>query len=138
MTGNDEVQPVVLSPQHTDLVPAEKFNNPTYGELSWHTLFSQGSTPTKDLTGGVAVCPPNTGHLCVHHHPQAEIYYILEGEGTVMVGGAEHVVTKGSAVYIPGGIEHGVKNESNAEFKWFYVFPTSDFKDITYTFTGGD
>jgi quercetin dioxygenase-like cupin family protein len=91
------------------------------------------------MTAGVGVCPPKTGRLCLHHHPQAEIYYILEGRATVTVGGVKHHVQKGSSVYIPGGTEHGVVNEDpDQEFKWFYVFPTASFDDVVYTFVGGD
>lgn len=45
-----------------------------------------------------------------HYHRRAtELYYVLDGEGTVLLDGVEHPVHKGSLVYIPPGIVHGAK-----------------------------
>jgi len=42
-----------------------------------------------------------------HFHKIAtEIYYVLEGEGTVTLDGVEHPVRKGSIVQIPPGVVH--------------------------------
>jgi mannose-6-phosphate isomerase-like protein (cupin superfamily) len=44
----------------------------------------------------------------LHYHKVAtELYYVLEGEGTVSVDGEEHEVRKGSLVHIPPGVVHG-------------------------------
>jgi len=46
----------------------------------------------------------------LHYHKVAtELYYVLEGEGTVLLDGAEHPVRKGSMVHIPPGVVHGAK-----------------------------
>ena len=45
-----------------------------------------------------------------HYHKRStELYYVLEGEGTVTLDGVEHPVRKGSAVLIPPGVVHGAK-----------------------------
>jgi quercetin dioxygenase-like cupin family protein len=45
-----------------------------------------------------------------HYHKQAtELYYVLEGEGTVILDGHEHPVCKGSLVHIPAGVIHGAR-----------------------------
>lgn len=45
-----------------------------------------------------------------HYHKRAtELYYVLEGEGTVTLDGQEHAVRKGSLVHIPPGVVHGAK-----------------------------
>ena len=38
-----------------------------------------------------------------------ELYYVLEGEGTVSLDEVEHEVRKGSIVHIPPGVVHGAK-----------------------------
>lgn len=44
----------------------------------------------------------------LHYHKVAtELYYVLEGEGTVSLDGEEHAVRKGSLVHIPPGVVHG-------------------------------
>ncbi len=107
------------------------------GQLQWRTLFSRGHTPTHEMSAGVAVCPPKSGWLCNHHHPDPEIYYVLEGRATVNVGGVAHQLTAGGSIYIPGGVEHGVVNDDpDKPFKWFYVFPTASWDDVKYTFLG--
>ena len=45
-----------------------------------------------------------------HYHKRStELYYVLEGEGTVLLDGTEHHVQKGSLVHIPPGVVHGAR-----------------------------
>ena len=45
-----------------------------------------------------------------HYHKRStELYYVLDGEGSVSLDGIEHPVTKGSLVHIPPGVVHGAK-----------------------------
>ncbi|KAJ5172135.1 Cupin 2 conserved barrel [Penicillium capsulatum] len=132
--ANSTSKLVILPPSYTTTTTPESFPTPANGNLSWHTLFSQPQTPTSDLSAGVAVCPPKTGHLCAHRHRQAEIYYILEGEGEVTIDGVTSRVSKDSTVFIPSDAEHGIVNVGPGNLRWFYVFPTSAFSDVVYRF----
>ncbi len=43
-----------------------------------------------------------------HYHLRStELYYVLDGQGKVLLDGVEHPVTKGSLVHIPPGVVHG-------------------------------
>ena len=45
-----------------------------------------------------------------HYHKLAtELYYVLEGEGTVLLDGKREPVKKGSLVHIPPGVVHGAE-----------------------------
>ncbi len=45
-----------------------------------------------------------------HFHKRAtELYYVLEGEGAVVLDGVAHPVRKGSLVHIPPGVVHGAR-----------------------------
>lgn len=45
-----------------------------------------------------------------HYHRRAtELYYVLDGEGTVTLDGVAHPVRKGSIVHIPPGVVHGAR-----------------------------
>ncbi|HVU86605.1 MAG TPA: cupin domain-containing protein [Pirellulales bacterium] len=44
-----------------------------------------------------------------YHRVATELYYVLDGEGTVRLDGVEHPVRKGSLVHIPPGVVHGAK-----------------------------
>ena len=46
----------------------------------------------------------------LHYHQRAtELYYVLDGEGSVYHDGEEHPVRRGSVVHIPPGVVHGAK-----------------------------
>jgi mannose-6-phosphate isomerase-like protein (cupin superfamily) len=45
-----------------------------------------------------------------HYHKRStEIYYVLDGSGSVVLDGVEHPVSKGSLVHIPPGVIHGAR-----------------------------
>jgi mannose-6-phosphate isomerase-like protein (cupin superfamily) len=44
----------------------------------------------------------------LHFHKRStELYYVLDGEGSVVLDGVEHSVIKGSLIHIPPGVVHG-------------------------------
>lgn len=46
----------------------------------------------------------------LHFHKRStELYYVLDGEGSVILDGEEHAVFKGSLVQIPPGVVHGAR-----------------------------
>ena len=46
-----------------------------------------------------------------YHKIGTELYYVLEGEGSVVLDGEPFPVTKGSVVHIPPGVVHGAKGK---------------------------
>ena len=46
-----------------------------------------------------------------HVDPYEEIYYVLEGEGIMMVGGEKKRVKPGDATWIPCGAIHSMEND---------------------------
>src|SRR5688500_11786517 len=47
------------------------------------------------------------------HANAAKVYYVLEGEGTFLVGTEERTLGPGSAVLAPAGEPHGVSNSTD-------------------------
>ena len=48
----------------------------------------------------------------LHYHKRStELYYVLEGGGTVVLDGVEQPVSKGSLVHIPPGVIHGARGK---------------------------
>lgn len=46
----------------------------------------------------------------LHYHKRStELYYVLEGCGTIILDGIEHAVSRGSLVHIPPGVVHGAR-----------------------------
>jgi mannose-6-phosphate isomerase-like protein (cupin superfamily) len=125
-------EPLVL--QESD-VPLEEWADPVRGEVGFRTLFGGGTTPTDSLTAGVTELRPG-GWLGHHRHEPSELYYVVSGEGTVVLDGTEHVVGPGSAVFIPGDCEHGIRNTGSTPLRFFYAFAVGSFTDIEYRFSG--
>ncbi len=45
-----------------------------------------------------------------HYHKRStELYYVLEGRGSIFLDGVEHPVSKGSLVHIPPRVVHGAR-----------------------------
>ncbi len=128
---SQSVQGVITSAEER---PREGWDDPARGRVAWYTLFSSDITPTDSMAAGVAEIAPGDGALRPHSHAEAEIYYILEGTGILWLDGRETVVKAGTAVFIPGHAEHGLRNEAGSILKLFYVFPTGRFSDVVYRF----
>lgn len=110
------------------------WDDPVKGRVGWRTLFSGDQTPTDALTAGVAELEPG-GWLGLHRHIPAEIYYVLEGSGMVTLDGVEHAVRAGSAVFIPGDCEHGIRNSGALLLRFLYAFPVDSFGEVEYRFS---
>ena len=127
-------EPIVL--QESD-VPLEEWADPVRGEVGFRTLFGGaggGATATDSLTAGLTELGPG-GWLGLHRHEPSEVYYVVAGEGTVVLDGAECTVGAGSAVFIPGDVEHGIRNTGEDTLRFFYAFAVSSFEDIEYRFS---
>ena len=108
---------------------------PVPGKVRWRTLLSGDRTPTDSLTLGVAELAPGEAEgFRVHRHAQAEVYYVLSGEGVVVIDGSEHRVRAGSAVYVPGGAAHGAFNTGDRVLRILYVFAADSFAEVEYEF----
>ena len=40
-------------------------------------------------------------------HTEDEVYYVVSGRGTILVGSENRAVTAGSVVFVSAGVEHG-------------------------------
>ena len=46
-----------------------------------------------------------------YHRRGTELYYVLDGEGSILLDGREHPLRKGSMVHIAPGVLHGAKGK---------------------------
>ncbi len=126
-------RPIVL---HQDDCAVEGWSDASRRLVRWRTLFSAGRTPTASLTLGVAELPPGQdGPLVLHRHEPVELYYVLAGEGQVWIGDEAHPVRPGSAVFVPGGVEHGARNTGSETLRILYVFAADSFEEVEYRFS---
>ena len=130
------------NPVHVTPVVVEELDAPVEGRsdleessVTWRTLLSGDRTPTESLTLGVAdVEPIGATEPRVHHHAQAEVYYVLSGEGIVRVGDRDHPLRTGTTVFIPGNVEHGAIATGTETLRILYVFAADSFSEVEYVF----
>lgn len=112
--------------------PEEGWDDPARGTLRWKTLLSADVTASDSMVCGIAIMQAGD-HFALHRHAQPEVYFGLEGEGTVMIDGQPHRLAPGIALFIPGNAVHGVP-EVTAPLRWFYTFACDSFDQIQYEF----
>lgn len=69
-------------------------------------LIEQQNSPSRRLSCGHTTIYPTgttTGHS---HDDMEEIYYVLSGEGMMLVGDDEYPIKQGDALYVPPGEFH--------------------------------
>jgi mannose-6-phosphate isomerase-like protein (cupin superfamily) len=79
---------------------AEQQTHPTVDGSAIRSLFNTNNSPVKSLSVAEASLPPNSGALLHHHVLTTEIYFVLEGSGSVEVAGQSKSVKVGDAVLI--------------------------------------
>lgn len=120
---------------HDRGAPDEGWDEPGgRGVVGWQTLLSGDRTPTDGLTAGIAVLEPG-GHLALHRHDPAELYFLLDGTATVTIDGVDTLVENGACVFIPGSAEHGIRNSGEGRVRFLYAFAADSFSDIEYRFS---
>ncbi len=73
---------------------------------------------------GTQQVPIRTGILAHQHHEADEVLFVLEGTGFGMLGDARMPIEKGSAIYVPNGVWHGVENpDSELSLLWVVAPP---------------
>ena len=76
----------------------------------------------EDLKLGLVSVRPHE-ELPVHTHAtEDQLYYVLEGEGTILLGGEELPLRPGIAVAIPPGLSHGVRYPTDRPLRYLDFF----------------
>jgi quercetin dioxygenase-like cupin family protein len=85
--------------------------------------FSLGATPAvgcASVTQFVGYIPP--GRAPDHFHRYDEVIYILEGRGTLHIGGEESPLHPGACVHLPARLVHSLANDGDGEMTLLGVF----------------
>jgi len=115
-------------------LPVEGGTDPTYGEVTWRTLFCADRTATGEFVLGIATFGPGE-RLHPHRHEPAEFYYCTAGGGEITINGIVHAVHSGIAIYLPANAEHSVEAGPQG-LSFLYGFAEARFADIEYRFSG--
>jgi mannose-6-phosphate isomerase-like protein (cupin superfamily) len=79
------------------------------GSRIWE-LFHPDSSPVIDLSVAEALVEPGHETLTHIHHASQEVYFVLEGEGMMLLGKDTLSVSPGDAILIPPGRPHNIRN----------------------------
>jgi mannose-6-phosphate isomerase-like protein (cupin superfamily) len=91
------------------------------------------SRGSHNMALGTQQVPIRTG-IQVHQHQEAdEVLFVLEGTGFGILGDARMTVEKGSAIYIPKGVWHGVENP-DSELLLLWVVATDQRRRASRSF----
>ncbi len=67
-------------------------------------------------------CYQPMGYVGLHTHKiQEQVYHLLDGEGTMEIGGKRQVVRKHDVIYIPPGVEHAIFNSGLTDLTFIVV-----------------
>jgi quercetin dioxygenase-like cupin family protein len=73
---------------------------------------------------------PNTKGIGAHSHDDGnEIFYVLEGTMSFLVGEKWQEAEKGSFIYVPAGIQHDFENRSNKKAVVLNIFAPGTFEE---------
>jgi len=68
------------------------------------------------------------------HNISDEVYYVLSGEGKVRLDNLTSPIKKGSVIYVPIGVKHGLENTSEEELR-VLCFSTPEYKEGDFILT---
>lgn len=95
----------------------------TTGDRRFRVLFGPGRGCAV-ATQFVGEIPP--GRAPEHSHPYDEMVLILQGEGVVHVGGADHALAPGTCTHLPPGQLHCLENTGTGTLRVLGVFHPAD------------
>lgn len=81
----------------------------TYTKLKTALLIGEINSGSKDISIQISHIEP-TGEQEIHTHSQCQCYYILAGEGKMIIDNETRNVKLGDAVFIPANSLHGIQN----------------------------
>ncbi|MBS7639646.1 MAG: cupin domain-containing protein [Candidatus Bathyarchaeia archaeon] len=93
------------------------------GNASIKRIVEQKTVGSKRFTGfGILEIPPKGGIFPPHTHPdREEIYYVMSGSGTILVGDKEFPAKPGLTLYVSGEDPHGLRNDGDEPFIVLFV-----------------
>jgi mannose-6-phosphate isomerase-like protein (cupin superfamily) len=71
---------------------------------------------------------PHTAGPGAHQHPEDDVFYVVEGTITMVVGDRRFDAAKGSFVLVPGGTLHDFENRTDARAGFLNVSSPGEFE----------
>jgi mannose-6-phosphate isomerase-like protein (cupin superfamily) len=81
------------------------------------SLLDRTNAPVRLQSLAEATVPAGTATRRHHHRESEEIYYLLEGRGTMELDGRTAPVGPGDAILIPPGARHQITADTDADIR---------------------
>jgi mannose-6-phosphate isomerase-like protein (cupin superfamily) len=98
-----------------------------------HLLVSEKTCGSKNLTTTIVEMQPG-GIQKMHSHGPEQMYYVLEGEGVIIVGNETEIVGAGDCIFIPSNAPHGLENKGMFLLRYFSAASPSFGREETERF----
>jgi quercetin dioxygenase-like cupin family protein len=93
-------------------------------------LISFARMGATDMNVGLGRLLPGTIHI-KHHHPYgSEFYLFTKGRCVMHIDGVDIDAVPGTAIYIPAGAIHGMRNDSEQPVELVYGLSKGNYNDI--------
>lgn len=93
-------------------------------------LVDPENSPSKKLKMGYTIIYP-TGTTTGHSHADMEeVYYVISGEGMMVVGEDQFPIKAGDALYVPAGEYHTTYQKGNLPLTVLWVTRKLDERDL--------
>ncbi len=76
----------------------------------------------RNFAMGHVTLEPDGGQVPWHNQAQEELYFVIEGEAEMCLGGERRALRTGQAVYIPPGVFHQITNTGSRPLRMIYVY----------------
>jgi len=94
----------------------------TKGISNIKRIIEKDKVGTERIAGFGLIEVPSRGVFGPHKHPEREeIYYVLSGTGSIIVGEEEIPAEQGLTLYVSGEDLHGLKNEDEKPLTVIFV-----------------
>ncbi|MBI4902256.1 MAG: cupin domain-containing protein [Acidobacteria bacterium] len=110
--------PTFLRRRVADIAPRpDDLTRNATGTLAYRPIFGIGDDQAKSLKGiaryGELRLEPGAATAIVKYAAEEQLYYILDGAGTLLYDATESPVRANDFLYLPPDVPHGVRNTSN-------------------------
>jgi mannose-6-phosphate isomerase-like protein (cupin superfamily) len=83
------------------------------GGQSAYLLLAKGQFGSQNLAITWVDCPPGTEQPTHHHDGLEQVYVIVRGQGTMLVGTERQAVEAGTLVFVPPDTDHAIRNDGS-------------------------
>ena len=92
------------------------------GSRTVSPLIGPAECGAEEMVTGLWILRPGQQSEPDIHPDAAEIYYVVCGEGTLMLGEESYQVRQGMTVYIPRGVTHQTFNNGDQDLGYYFIF----------------